>query len=208
MHLLSQNIQISADAPATSASNPPIWLQVGSPRPRLKRSCARSQRGRDCCNFCRPEGVRRRRRCRRSFPECTPTHPRFFKGPSMRVNVVVSSACDLPNFPCVVSPVICNAMSKVYCVNSNPVARSSRLYILVTARAARRRLAQAHGSTGNVLFGSRRRPRFHNICIYIFWRNVKINSNLETRPQCPLSFSRRAEFRHAIGCFRFAPEMP
>ncbi len=42
-----------------------------------------------------------------------------------------------------------NAISKVNCVCSRPVARSSWLYILVTARAERRRFAQAQGSTGN-----------------------------------------------------------
>ncbi len=135
----------------TSASNPPIRLQVGSPKPCCKCSCARSQWVRDCCNFCRPEGVRRRSRCRRSSPGCTPIHPRFFNSRSIRVNVVVSSASNLPNSPCAVSPVMFNAISKVYCVSSSPVVRSSWLYILVTARAARRRFAQAHGSAGNVL---------------------------------------------------------
>jgi hypothetical protein len=68
----------------------------------------------------------------------------------MRVKLVVSNASNLPRFPCEVSPVIFNAIRRVNCVCSSPVARSSWLYILVTARAVRRRFAQAQGSTGSV----------------------------------------------------------
>jgi len=89
----------AADARVTSASSPPIWLQVRSPKPLCNRLCARSQWGWDCCNFCRPEEVSRRSLCRRSSPAFAPIHPRFVKSLSMRVKLVVSSASNLPKFP-------------------------------------------------------------------------------------------------------------
>jgi hypothetical protein len=138
----------------TSPSNSPIWLQVRSPKLVRNRFCARSQCGRDVSSFSRPERVRRRNRCRLSSPDCAPIHPCPINGLSMRVNVVVSKANALLKSPWVSSPVMSNAISSVYWVSSSPVDRSSRLYILVTARAARRKFAQAHASTGRVRWPS------------------------------------------------------
>jgi hypothetical protein len=99
IYLAKKGAHTASDARVTSASSPPIWVQLGSPKPRCSRLCACSQWGRDCSNFCRPEGVSRRSLCRRSTPVFTPIHPRFVRGLSMRVKLVVSNASNLPKFP-------------------------------------------------------------------------------------------------------------
>jgi len=125
-----------------------IWFQSASPNLSCNFLCARAQYGLARLSFDWPAAVRRKSRCRRSSPGRSAIQPRFAKGRSIRVRVVLSSASKVPSSPCADSPRMFSAMSRLYCVGSIPVRRSSWSYILVTARAALRRFAQAHGSTG------------------------------------------------------------
>ena len=155
-----------------SASSTPICVHLASPKLCRNRFWARSQSGCDCSSFCWPEGVSRSSLCRRSSPAFTPIHPRLTNSLSMRVKLVVSSASNLPRFPWVISPVRFKAISKVNCVSSRPVSRSSWLYIFVTARAVRRRLAQAQGNTGKVL--SARGMTYIHVCTHIRFMSSRI----------------------------------
>jgi hypothetical protein len=120
----------------------------------------------------------------------------------MRVKLVVSNASNLPKSPCVVSPVSFNAISKVNCVSSSPVVRSSWLYNLVTARAVRRRFAQAQGNTGKV-----RSDSFDTsvltLHVYTFIMRMSIESwPFEVQPLLAVRNSRQGKLEALLGAWR------
>jgi hypothetical protein len=90
-----------------------------------------------------------------------PNHEQCRNTPQGYLSILVGPSCAFePAMPpintafCVVSPIRTSVISSVYWVNSSSVLRSSWLYIRVTARAARRRLAQAQGNSGIDLLDS------------------------------------------------------
>src|SRR5712692_4476119 len=90
------------------------------------------------------------RRSRASVPATRRIHFDRSNGPSVRLSVVLSTASSSPSAPCVIGPpALARACSDVNCVIRSPVGRSAASYSWVTARAARRRLAQAQGSEGS-----------------------------------------------------------
>ena len=173
VRIFPKKAYITPEAWVISASCPPIWVQPGSPKPLSNRACARSQWARIAPISFGQSGVSRRSLCRRSSSAVTPIHLRFVKGLSMRVNLVVSNASNLPKSPWVVSPVRFSAISQRELCQ---LGAGCPKFLVVHPCDRSRRAPKVCASTGEHrqrARGWRSRLCSHDRCMYICYRDGK-----------------------------------
>ncbi len=123
--------------------------QSRGPSPARSRRCVRSHASVARWRARRPSAASSIRRSLASLPSTRRIHLARSNGLSVRLSVVLSTAKKSPSAPCVIgAPAVAKTCRRVNCVIRSPLGRRAASYSWVTARAARRMLAQAQGREG------------------------------------------------------------